>query len=78
MKRKRTYTLRKPYFRRTKRRHTRGKGLPYVYNKKVYLRKKTQKGSGAASKILSSLIPIVGHHVSELMPILMQYKKKKL
>ena len=25
------------YFERTKRRHTRGKGLPYVYNNKVYL-----------------------------------------
>ena len=69
MRRKRTYTQRKPYFKRTKRRHTRGKGLPYVYNNKVYLGKKTQKGSGAISKILSNLIPIVGQAVSELIPI---------
>ena len=69
MRRKRTYTQRKPYFRRTKRRHTRGKGLPCVYNNKVYLRKKPQKGSGAISKILSNLIPIVGQAISELMPI---------
>ena len=69
MRRKRTYTQRKPYFRRTKRRHTRGKGLPYVYNNKVYLGKKTQKGSGAISKILSNLIPIVRQAVSELIPI---------
>ena len=36
MRRKKTYTQRKPYFRRTKRRYTRGRGLPYVYNNKVY------------------------------------------
>ena len=69
MRRKRRYTQRKPYFRRTKRRHTRRKGLPYVYNSKVYLGKKAQKGSGEISKILSSLIPIVGQAVSELIPI---------
>ena len=69
MRRKRTYTQRKPYFRRTKRRNTRGKGLPYVYNNKVYLGKKPQKGSGAISKILSRLIPIVRPVVSELIGI---------
>ena len=69
MRRKRTYTQRKPYFKRTKRRHTRGKGLPYVYNNKVYLGKKTQKGSGAISKILSNLTPIVRQAVRELIPI---------
>ena len=69
MRRKRTYTQKKSYFKRTKRRHTRRKGLPYVYNNKVYLGKKTQKGSGAISKILSNLIPIVGQAVSELIPI---------
>ena len=57
------------YFERTKRRHTRGKGLPYIYNNKVYLGKKTQKGSGAISKMLSNLIPIVEQAVSELIPI---------
>ena len=69
MRRKRTYTQRKLYFRRTKRRYTRGKDLPYVYNNKVYLGKKPQKGSGAISKILSNLIPIVGQAVSELITI---------
>ena len=69
MRRKRTYTQRKPYFKRTKRRHTGGKGLPYVYNNKVYLGKKTEKGSGAISKILSNLIPIVRQAVSELILI---------
>ena len=69
MRRKRTCTQRKPYFRRTKRRHARGKGLPYAYNNKVYLGKKTQKSSGAISKILSNLIPIVRQVVSELIRI---------
>ena len=69
MRRKRTYTQKKPYFKRTKRRYTRGRGLPYVYNNKVYLGKKTQKGSEAISKILSNSIPIVGQAVSELIPI---------
>ena len=69
MRRKRTYTQRKPYFKRTKRRHTRGKCLPYIYNNKVYLGKKPQNGSGAISKILSNLIPMVRQAVSELIPI---------
>ena len=54
---------------RTKRRHTRGKGLPYVYNNNIYLGKKTQKDSETISKILSNLIPIVGQVVSELITI---------
>ena len=69
MRRRRTYTQRKPYFKRTKRKHTTGKGLPYVNNNKVYLGTKTKKGSGAISKILSNLIPIVGQAVRELIPI---------
>ena len=69
MKRRRTYTQKKTYVRRIKRGCTRGKGLPYVYNNKVYLGKKPQKGSGGISKILSSLIPIVRLVVSELIGI---------
>ena len=67
MRRKRTYTQRRTYGRRIKRRRTREKGLPYVYNNKFHLGKKPQKGSGAISKILSSLIYIVGPVVSELI-----------
>ena len=51
MRRKRTYTQKKSYFKRTIRRHTRRKGLPYVYNNKIYLGKKPQRSSGAISKI---------------------------
>ena len=66
MRRKRTYTQRRTNVRRIKRGRTRGKGLPYIYNNKVYLGKKPQKGSEAISKILSSLIPIVGQVVKEI------------
>ena len=69
MRRKKTYTQRRPYFRRTERRQITGKGLLYVYNNKRFWKKKTQKGSEAISKILSNLIPIVGQAVSELIPI---------
>ena len=69
MKRRRTYTQRRAYVRRIKRGRTRGKGLPHVYNNKVYLGKRPQKGSGAISKILSKLIPIVRPVVSELIGI---------
>ena len=54
MGRRRTYT------RIIKRRHKRGIGLSYVYNNKVYLRKRQQKGSCAISKILAKLIPLAG------------------
>ena len=69
MRWRRTYTQRRTYVRRIKKGRTRGKGLPYVYNNKVYLGKKPQKGSGAISKILSRLIPIVRPVVSELIGI---------
>ena len=66
MRRKRTYTQRRANVRRIKRGRTRGKGLPYIYNNKVYLGKKPQKVSEAISKILSSLIPIVRQAVKEI------------
>ena len=69
MRRRRTYTQRRTYVRRIKKGRTTGKGLPYIYNSKVYSGKKTQKGLGAILKILSNLIPIVGQAVSELIPI---------
>ena len=69
MRRRRTHTQKRTYVRRIKRGRTRGKGLPYVYNNEVYLGEKPQKGSGAISKILSSLIPIVRPIVSELIGI---------
>ena len=69
MGRRRTYTKRRTYVRRTKKERTRRKGLPYIYNNKVYLQKKPQKSSGAISKILSRLVTIVRQVVSELIGI---------
>ena len=69
MRRRRTYTQRRTYVRRIKKGRTRGKGLPQLYNNKLYLGKKPQKGYGAISKILSRLISIVGQVVSELIGI---------
>ena len=69
MRQRRTYTQKRTYVRRIKKGCTRGKGLPYVYNNKVYIGKKPQKDSRAISKVLSSLIPIVGPVVSELIGI---------
>ena len=69
MRRRRTYPQRRTCVRRIKKGRSRGKGLPYVYNNKVYLGKKPQIGSGAISKVLSRLIPILGPVVSELIGI---------
>ena len=69
MRRRRTYTQRRTYVRRIEKGRTSGKGLSYKYNNKVYLEKKIKKGSGAISKILSRLIPIVGPVVNELIGV---------
>ena len=44
-----------------KRRQKRGKGLPYVYNNRIYLAKRPQTGLGAISKILATLLANVGN-----------------
>ena len=40
----------------TRRRRTRGKGLPYVYKNRIYFGKKPQTGKGVVSKILANLL----------------------
>ena len=52
MGRKRRYAKR--------RKGKRGRGLPYVYNNKIYLGKKPQTGSGALWELLASLRANVG------------------
>ena len=42
-----------------RRRRKRGRGIPYIYQNRVYLGKK-QKGSGIASQVLANLIQRVG------------------
>ena len=50
-------------FRTKRRRHrkfkNRGKGIPYIYNNKVYLGKK-QRGGGVVSKTLARILQGVG------------------
>ena len=40
---------RRKYYRTNKRGRKRGRGVPYIYSKRIYLGKKPQKGTGAAS-----------------------------
>ena len=65
---------RKTYTRIIKRRHKKGSSLPYVYNNKVYLRKRQQKDLGAISKILANLIPLAGPIIGG---IIWRFNKKK-
>ena len=69
MRRRKTNIQRRTFVRRTKKRSTRGKVLPYIYNNKVYLEKKPQESSKAISKIQPRLIPIVGPVFSKLIGI---------
>ena len=43
----------------------RGRGVPYIYNNRVYFGKKTQKGTGAVS-LLAKLLSIFGGAVTGL------------
>ena len=38
----------------------RGRGVPYIYNNRVYFRKKPQKGTGAVSLLAKLLSNVVG------------------
>ena len=38
----------------------RGRGVPYIYNNRVYFGKKRQKGSGAVSLLAKLLSNVVG------------------
>ena len=46
---------RKRYYRK-RRGRKRGRGIPYIYNSRVYLEKRPQKGAGAVSKVLAHLL----------------------
>ena len=50
---------RKKRFGRRKRRK-RGKGLPYVYENRIYFGKRRQTGKGVVSKVLAHLLQNVG------------------
>ena len=57
MRRKRKYIKKKT---KQKTKQKRGKGVPYIYNNKIYLGTKPQKGSAAVWKLISRLLENVG------------------
>ena len=44
-------------------RRKRGRGLPYVYRSKVYLGKRSQKGSGILTNLLAKILVGAGNVV---------------
>ena len=52
---------RRKYYRTNKRGRKRGRGVSYIYNNRIYLGKKTQKGTGAVSRVLAHLLQNVGY-----------------
>ena len=51
---------RRKYYRKNRRVRKRGRGLPYIYNNRIYLGKRPQTGTGAVSRILAHLLQNVG------------------
>ena len=51
---------RKYYNIRRRRRKKRGKGLPHTFKNKVYLRKRSQIGTGPVSRVIARLLENVG------------------
>ena len=47
---------RRKYYRKNRRSRKRGRGLPYIYNNRIYLGKRPQTGTGAVSRILAHLL----------------------
>ena len=51
---------RRKHYRKNRRGRKRGRGLPYIYNNRIYLGKRPQTGTGAVSRILAHLLQNVG------------------
>ena len=51
---------RRRHYRRKRRGAKRGRGIPYIYNNKIYLGKRPQTGTGAISCVIASLLANVG------------------
>ena len=51
---------RRKYYRKNRRGRKKGRGLPYIYNNKIYLVKRPQIGTGAVSGVLAHLLQNVG------------------
>ena len=51
---------RRKYYNIRRRRKKRGKGLPHTFKNKVYLRKRSQIGTGPVSRVIARLLENVG------------------
>ena len=51
---------RRKYYKTNRRYKKRGRGVPYIYNNRVYFRKKKQKGTGTVSLLAKRLSNVVG------------------
>ena len=51
---------RRRYYRRKRRGAKRGWGIPYIYNNRIYLGKRPQKGTGGVSRVNARLLENVG------------------
>ena len=51
---------RRKYYKISRRRKKRGKGLPYIFKNKVYLGKRPQTGTGVVSRVIARLLENVG------------------
>ena len=51
---------RRKHYKTNRRYKKRGRWLPYIYNNRIYFRKKPLKGTGVVSKVLGHLLENVG------------------
>ena len=48
------------HYRRKRRGAKRGRGIPYIYNNRIYFGKRPQKDTKAISRVIARLLEIVG------------------
>ena len=48
------------HYRRKRRGAKRSRGIPYIYNNRIYIGKRPQKGTGAVSRVIARLLENVG------------------
>ena len=54
---------RRRHYRRKRRDTKRGRGIPYIYNNRIYLGKRPQKGTGAVCQVIARLLENVGNAI---------------
>ena len=51
---------RRRLYRRNRRGAKRGRGIPFIYNNRIYLEKRPQKDTGVVSRVIARLLESVG------------------